>query len=403
MAKDRINRDELADKLVERAAEAEDPLRTMAELITGFLMEAEVASKVGAEAHERSEQRITHRNGYRDRRWDTRLGTLQLQVPKVREGGYVPSFIEHRKRSEQALISVIQEAVVKGVSTRKIEAVLEELGIAGVSAGQVSQLCAALDEKVRKFREGPLGEVRYVWVDALYEKVRVDDRVESMAVVIATGANLQGRREVLGFDVIAAESEEGWAEFFKGLKERGLRGVKLVISDAHTGLKAAVRKVLKVEWQRCKVHFYRNILAHVPKRSQAEVSEAMKAVFVQRDEKSAKAKAADLARQFQARFAKAMEIFEAGIEDVLSYLHYPQPHRVRISSTNPLERLNLEIRRRTRVVGIFPNPAACLRLIGMLLVEKNDDWLTDDKAYLTFDDAPVEESAAKVVSMAAGQ
>ena len=403
MAKDRINRDELADKLVERAAEAEDPLRTMAELITGFLMEAEVASQVGAEAHERTEQRTTHRNGYRDRRWDTRLGTMQLQVPKVREGGYVPSFIEHRKRSEQALISVIQEAVVKGVSTRKIEAVLGELGIAGVSAGQVSQLCAALDEKVRKFREGPLGEIRYVWVDALYEKVRVDDRVESMAVVIATGANLQGRREVLGFDVIAAESEEGWAEFFKGLKERGLHGVKLVISDAHTGLKNAVRKVLKVEWQRCKVHFYRNVLVHVPKRSQGEVSEAMKAVFVQRDEKSAKTKAADLVRQFQSRFAKAMEIFEAGIDDVLSYLHYPQPHRVRISSTNPLERLNLEIRRRTRVVGIFPNPAACLRLIGMLLVEKNDDWLTDDKAYLTFDDAPLEESAAKVVSMAASQ
>jgi len=403
MAKDRINRDELADKLVEKAAEAEDPLRTMAELITGFLMEAEVTTKVGAEAHERSEQRTTQRNGYRDRRWDTRLGSLQLQVPKVREGGYVPSFIEHRKRSEQALISVIQEAVVKGVSTRKIEAVLEELGIAGVSAGQVSQLCTALDEKVRKFREGPLGEIRYVWVDALYEKVRVDDRVESMAVVIATGANLQGRREVLGFDVIAAESEEGWAEFLKGLKERGLHGVKLVISDAHTGLKAAVRKVLKVEWQRCKVHFYRNVLVHVPKRCQAEVSEAMKAVFVQRDEKSAKTKASDLVRQFQTRFAKAMEIFEAGIDDVLSYLHYPQPHRVRISSTNPLERLNLEIRRRTRVVGIFPNPAACLRLIGMLLVEKNDDWLTDDKAYLTFDDAPVEESAAKVVSMAAGQ
>ena len=169
--------------------------------------------------------------------------------------------------------------------------------------------------------------------------------------------------------------------------------MKLVVSDAHTGLKAAVRKVLKVEWQRCKVHFYRNVLVHVPKRSQAEVSEAMKAVFVQRDEKSAKAKAADLVRQFQARFPKAMEIFEAGIDDVLSYLHYPQPHRTRISSTNPLERLNLEIRRRTRVVGIFPNTAACLRLIGMLLVEKNDDWLTDDKAYLTFDDAPAEESA----------
>lgn len=400
MAKYRIERDELASKLMETAGSAEDPLRAMAELLTDFVMESEVTAKVGAEANERVAERTTYRNGHRERRWDTRLGTLKLRVPKLREGGYVPSFIEHRKRSEQAIISVIQEAVVKGVSTRKIEAVLEELGIAGVSAGQVSQLCAALDEKVRKFREGPLGEIRYVWVDALYEKVRVDDRVESMAVVIATGVNLEGRREVLGLDVIPAESEEGWAQFFKSLKERGLNGVKLVISDAHTGLRAAVRKVMKVEWQRCKVHFYRNVLVHVPKRSQ---SEAMKAVFVQRDEKSAKAKAADLVRQFQTRFAKAMEIFEAGIDDVLSYLHYPQSHRVRISSTNPLERLNLEIRRRTRVIGIFPHVGACLRLIGMLLVEKNEDWLTDDKAYLTFDDTPVEESAAKILSMAASQ
>ena len=399
MAKDRINRNELADKLVETATAAEDPLRAMAEILTDFLMEAEVTAKVGAEPHERSEERTTHRNGYRERRWDTRLGTLTLNVPKLREGGYVPGFIEHRKRSEQALISVIQE----GVSTRKIESVLEQLGIAGVSAGQVSQLCATLDDKVRQFRERPLGESRYVWVDALYEKVRVDERVESMAVVIATGVNPEGRREVLGFDVVPTESEESWTAFFKSLKERGLTGVKLVISDAHKGLTAAVRKVLKAEWQRCKVHFYRNVLVHVPKRSQAEVSEAMKGVFVQRDEKSAKAKAADLVRQFQGRFGKAMEIFEAGIDDVLSYLHYAQPHRVRISSTNPLERLNLEVRRRTRVVGIFPHPAACLRLIGMLLVEKHEDWLTDEKAYLTFDDAPAEEPLAKVVTMAAGQ
>lgn len=403
MAKDRINRNELADKLVETATAAEDPLRAMAEILTDFLMEAEVTAKVGAEPHERSEERTTHRNGYRERRWDTRLGTLTLNVPKLREGGYVPGFIEHRKRSEQALISVIQEAVVKGVSTRKIESVLAQLGIAGVSAGQVSQLCASLDDKVRQFRERPLGESRYVWVDALYEKVRVDERVESMAVVIATGVNPEGRREVLGFDVVPTESEESWAAFFKSLKERGLTGVKLVISDAHKGLTAAVRKVLKAEWQRCKVHFYRNVLVHVPKRSQAEVSEAMKGVFVQRDEKSAKAKAADLVRQFQGRFGKAMEIFEAGIDDVLSYLHYAQPHRVRISSTNPLERLNLEVRRRTRVVGIFPHPGACLRLIGMLLVEKHEDWLTDEKAYLTFDDAPAEEPLAKVVTMAAGQ
>jgi len=403
MAKDRIDRNELADKLVETATSAEDPLRAMAEMIADFVMETEVTAKVGAEPHERSPERTTHRNGFRDRRWDTRLGTLNLKVPKLREGGYVPSFIEHRRRSEQALISVIQEAVVQGVSTRKIEAVLEEFGIAGVSAGQVSQLCGALDDKVRQFRESKLGSSRYVWVDALYEKVRVDDRVESMAVVIATGVNPDGRRVVLGFDVIPAESEEGWTQFFKSLKDRGLTGVALVISDAHAGLKAAVRKVLKAEWQRCKVHFYRNVLVHVSKRSQAEVSEAMKAVFVQRDEKSAKAKAADLVRQFQSRFAKAMEVFENGIDDVLSYLHYPTAHRTRISSTNPLERLNLEIRRRTRVVGIFPHSGACVRLIGMLLVEKHEDWLTDEKAYLTFDDAPAEESAGKVVSMAAAQ
>jgi len=205
MAKDRIDRNELADKLVETATAAEDPLRAMAEILTDFLMEAEVTAKIGAEPHERSAERTTHRNGHRERRWDTRLGTLTLNVPKLREGGYVPSFIEHRKRSEQALISVIQEAVVKGVSTRKIEGVLEQLGIAGVSAGQVSQLCATLDEKVRQFRERPLGECRYVWVDALYEKVRVDDRVESMAVVIATGVNREGPREVLGLDVLPAE------------------------------------------------------------------------------------------------------------------------------------------------------------------------------------------------------
>lgn len=403
MAKDRIDRSELADKLVETASAAEDPVRAMAELILDFVMEQQVEQKVGAAPHERTPDRTGYRNGHRERRWDTRLGTLTLQVPKLREGGYVPTFIEHRKRSEQALISVIQEAVVQGVSTRKIESVLEEFGIAGVSAGQVSQLCAALDEKVRQFRERPLDESRYVWVDALYEKVRTDNRVESMAVVIATGVNPQGQREVLGFDVIAAESEEGWTTFFKSLKERGLKGVKLVISDAHGGLKAAVRKVLKAEWQRCKVHFYRNVLVHVVKRSQAEVSEAMKAVLVQRDEKSAKAKAADLVRQFQSRFPKAMEIFEAGIDDVLSYLHYPQSHRTRISSTNPLERLNLEIRRRTRVVGIFPHVGACVRLIGMLLVEKHEDWLTDDKAYLTFDDAPAEESAGKIVTITAAQ
>jgi transposase-like protein len=375
----------------------------MAEMITDFVMEAEVSAKIGAEPYERAAERTTHRNGYRERRWDTRLGSLQLQVPKVREGGYVPSFIEHRKRSEQALVSVIQEAVVQGVSTRKIENVLAEFGIAGVSAGQVSQLCAGLDTKVQQFRERPLGESRYVWVDAVYEKVREGERVESMAVVLATGVNPQGRREVLGLDVIPTESEEGWAQFFKGLRERGLRGVQLVISDAHGGLKNAVRKVLKAEWQRCKVHFYRNVLGQVPKRSQAEVSEAMKAVFVQRDEKSARAKAAEVVRQFQNRYAKAMEIFEAGIDDVLSYLHYPAAHRVRVSSTNPIERLNLEIRRRTRVIGIFPHRGACLRLIGMLLVEIHEDWLTDDKAYLTFDDAPVEETAAKVVTMAAGQ
>jgi len=404
MAKDRIDRAELGDKilaLTQNAPEGTDPLREMAEMLLNFIGEAEATARVGAEPYERNEERGTHRNGYRDRRFDTRLGTMQLRIPKLREGGFVPSFIEHRKRSEQALVSVIQEAVVQGVSTRKIETVLESFGIAGVSAGQVSQLCAALDEKVRAFRERPLGEIRYLWIDAMYEKVRDDERVESMACVIATGIGPSNRREVLGFDLIPTESEEGWTQFLKSLKERGLQGVVLVISDAHSGLKAAVRKVFKAEWQRCKVHFYRNVLVHVSKKAQAEISEGMKAVFVQRDKVSARAKAEELIQRFRARFPKAMEIFETGIDDVLSYLHYPAPHRTRISSTNPLERVNQEIRRRTRVVGIFPHRGACLRLIGMLLIEIHEDWLTDDKAYLTFDSAPNDEG--KVVAMAANQ
>lgn len=404
MAKDRIDRAELGDKilaLTQNAPEGADPLREMAEMLLNFISEAEATARVGAEPYERNDERGTHRNGYRDRRFDTRLGTMQLRIPKVREGGFVPSFIEHRKRSEQALVSVIQEAVVQGVSTRKIETVLESFGIAGVSAGQVSQLCAALDEKVRAFRERPLGEIRYLWIDAMYEKVRDDERVESMACVIATGIGPSNRREVLGFDLIPTESEEGWTQFLKSLKERGLHGVVLVISDAHSGLKAAVRKVFKAEWQRCKVHFYRNVLVHVSKKAQAEVSEAIKAVFVQRDKASARSKAEELMHRFRSRFPKAMEVFEAGIDDVLSYLHYPAPHRTRISSTNPLERVNQEIRRRTRVVGIFPHRGACIRLIGMLLIEIHEDWLTDDKAYLTFDSAPNDEG--KVVPMAANQ
>jgi putative transposase len=403
MAKDRIDRTELGDKilaLTQHTPDGQDPLREIGEMVLNFISEAEAAAQVGAEPYERTDERATHRNGYRDRRYDTRLGTLRLRIPKLREGGFVPSFIEHRKRSEQALVSVIQEAVVQGVSTRKIETVLESFGIAGVSAGQVSQLCTGWDEKVRAFRERPLGEIRYLWIDAIYEKIRVDDRVESMACVIALGIGPSNRRAVLGFDLIPTESEEGWTQFLKSLKERGLRGVVLVISDAHSGLKAAVRKVFKAEWQRCKVHFYRNVLGHVTKKAQSEVSEAMKAVFVQRDSASARAKAEELVQRFRSRFSKAMEVFEAGVDDVLSYLHYPAPHRTRISSTNPLERVNLEIRRRTRVVGIFPHRGACIRLIGMLLLETHEDWLTDDKAYLAFDLAPEEEPmAGKIVAM----
>jgi putative transposase len=404
MAKDRIDGTELGNKilgLTQNAQEGADPLREIAEMVLNFIGEAEAAAQIGAEPYERSEDRSGLRNGHRDRRFDTRLGTLRLRIPKLREGGFVPSFIEHRKRSEQALISVIQEAVVQGVSTRKIEKVLESFGIAGVSAGQVSQLCAALDEKVRVFRERKLGEMRYVWLDAIYDKVRDDDRVESMATVIAMGVGPSNRREILGFDLIPTETEEGWTQFLKSLKERGLHGVVLVISDAHSGLKAAVRKVFKAEWQRCKVHFYRNVLVHIGKKSQPEVSEAMKAVFVQRDEPSAQAKGAELIQRFRARFPKAMEVFEAGLDDVLSYLHYPAPHRTRISSTNPIERVNLEIRRRTRVVGIFPHRGACIRLIGMLLIEIHEDWLTDDKAYLTFESEPGEDN--KVLPIAANQ
>ena len=402
MAKDRIDRNALAEKLWGAAVSEQDPLKAIAEHVAQFLMEADVEAKVGAKPHERSEERTTYRNGYRERRWDTRLGSLRLSVPKVREGGYVPIFLERRRRSEQALISVVQEAVVHGVSTRKVEAVLEAFGVESMSAGQVSQLCAELDQKVEEFRKRPLGEFRYVWLDALYEKVREDHRVESMAVLVATGVNGEGRREVLGLEVATGESTESWEEFLKGLVNRGLRGVRLAISDAHKGLKAAIRKLLGAEWQRCKVHFFRNVLGQVPKRSQAEVSEAMKAVFVQRDEESAKAKAEEVLKRFRRRFPKAMEVFEQGSEDVLSYLHYPASHRVRISSTNPLERLNLEIRRRTRVVGIYPNRGAYLRLVGMILLEQNEDWITD-KLYLSFEPEVQEEQVAAVLPMAAGK
>jgi len=233
--------------------------------------------------------------------------------------------------------------------------------------------------------------------------VREDERVESMAVVIATGVNLQGRREVLGLDVIPTESEEGWTQFLQGLRERGLAGVRRVVSDAHGGLKAAVRKVLKAGWQRCKVHFCRNVLVHVAKRIQAGVSEAMKAVFVQRDEKSAKAKEAEVVRQFQSRLPQAKEVFEAGIDDALSDLHCPPSNWTRLSSNHPIERLNQDIRRRTRVAGIFPHRGACLRKTAMLLVEMQEDWLTGDKACLTSDGAPAEDSSSRLVSMAAGQ
>ena len=350
-------------------------MKSLAERVLEQLMEFEVTNRIGADKHERAEGRATYRNGYRERPLHTRLGTLELRVPKLRQGTYFPAFLEPRRLTEQALTAVIQEAWIGGMSTRKVDDLVQALGMTGMSKSQVSALCRDIDERVDSFLNRPLeGEWPYLWLDATYLKVRPCGRVVSIAAIIACGVNQDGRREILGLGLGESEAQVFWVEFLRSLRQRGLSGVQLVISDAHEGLKAAIAQVFSASWQRCRVHFMRNLLATVPKAHQAMVGTLVRQVFVQPDVASAQEAWRRVADELRTRFPKAAALMDQAEADVLAHLHFPLAHRVKRHSTNTLERLNKEVKRRANVVGIFPNAASIRRLIGAVLMEQNEEW-----------------------------
>jgi putative transposase len=339
------------------------------------MMDLEVESLCAAPYGERSPERQNSRNGYRQRLWETRAGSVDLKIPKLRKGSYFPGFLEPRRTAEKALAAVIQEAYIQGVSTRSVDELVKAMGMSGISKSQVSRLCAEIDERVHAFLDRPIeGDWPYVWIDATYVKAREAGRIVSKAVIIAVAVNTDGVREVLGMAVGPSEAEPFWTEFLRSLTRRGLRGVKLVISDAHEGLKAAAAKVLAATWQRCKVHFLRNALAHPGKGQRQMVLAAINTAFAQDSFETASVQWRAVADQLRPKFPKLSDLLDAAEADVLAYMHFPKAHRTQIHSTNPLERLNAEVKRRTDVVGIFPNGAAITRLVGALLLEQSDEW-----------------------------
>jgi transposase-like protein len=361
-----------------------DVLREMLALVYDAAIQAQFDDHVGAAPHERTEARRDLRNGTRTRGLNTRAGSLDLEIPRARNSNFRPTVIEHFRRSERALVSVIQEAFVGGISTRKMEDVLAEMGVERLRKSQISELCTELDAKAEEFRHRRLTEpYPYLWLDALYEKVRVGDVVTSNAVVIAYGVTASGFRDVVAIDVVDTESKESWTTFLRALKKRDLSGTKLVISDAHEGLKAAIATVFQgASWQRCKVHFFRNILAHVPQARKLEVAAALRTVFAQVSLEGAQRAAAELRTLFGKTLTKAIEIFDSGLSDALAFLSFPLDHHRKIASTNPIEHLNREIRRRTRSIGIFPSPESALRLITMILIEQSESWMVE-RRYMT--------------------
>jgi transposase-like protein len=352
-----------------------DVIRESVRAVAQELMEAEISELIGAQRGERTEDRATHRNGYRARRWDTRAGEIELQIPKIRQGSYFPSFLQPRKRSEQALVSVVQQAYVCGVSTRRVDQLVESLGLR-ISKSEVSRIAGLLDEQVQAFRARPLeGRYPYVFVDAKIEKVRDGGRVARKCVVVAHAVHESGRREIIGLDVGAAETEAFWTEFLRSLVARGLVGVQLAISDAHPGLKAAIARVLGTPWQRCTVHFLRDLRGHVRKDQHDALGAVIRSIFTAESGDDARRRLADAVEQLEAKLPKIARLLEEAQEDVLAFFAFPAEHWTKLRSTNPLERFNREIGRRTDVVGIFPDDPSLIRLISMLAIEANDEWL----------------------------
>ena len=371
--------------LLEKSSDV-DLLREMIGFAAQRLMELEVGGLTGASHGERSADRINHRNGYRDRDWETRAGTVELRIPKLRKGSYFPAFLEPRRMAEKALAAVIQEAYVQGVSTRSVDELVKAMGMTGISKSQVSRLCGEIDGKIATFLDRPLeGDWPYLWLDATYVKARRDGRIVSVAVIVAVGVNSDGRREVLGLAIGTSEAEVFWTDFLRKLARRGLRGVKLVVSDAHEGLKAAVAKVLNASWQRCRVHFMRNVLAHAGKQGRRVVSAFIGTAFAQDDAEAARTQWRQVADQLRPRVKKLAEFMDDAESDVLAYMAFPAAHRPKLHSTNPIERLNGEIKRRTDVVGILPNEDAITRLVGALLLEQNDEWAVQRGRYMSLE------------------
>lgn len=370
MTIDRVAMKELLEK-----GSDQDLLREMLAFVAARMMDVEVESLTGAAHGERSAERTNQRNGYRTREWHTGVGTVPVAIPKLRKSTYFPSFLEPRRSADKAMIAVIQEAYVHGISTRSVDDLVKAMGMTGISKSQVSRLCEEIDGRVKEFLNRPIeGSWPYVWIDATYVKVREGGRIISVATIVAVGVNTDGRREVLGKAIGPSEAEPFWTQFLRSLTARGLRGVKLVISDAHEGIKAAVKKVFHASWQRCRVHFMRNAMAHAGVKQRAMVAAAIRTAFVQETEEAARAEWHAVADRLRAKFRKLSELMDGAENEVLAYMAFPKSHWSQIHSTNPIERLNREIKRRTNVVSIFPNEAAIVRLIGAILLEHNDEW-----------------------------